>query len=202
MTAKDRWGVGKEKGAPAWDRALIEGRMVDLVWGEFPHSRSDNQVYARFPGGRIVGFDGHRVQIRVEFATENYVKESGLSGDEVRKGGTLRVWFDGFLVVEEFCREHEYALELARRRISEVFESHVQFWKEEERKKLPGRKVYWQVWPGVISSYVDGGFVMIRPEAPAKAFPPVPHQREDGEAGYKSVKVSILDRSIWWTRGR
>src|SRR6266550_5734358 len=91
----DKWGVGNKKDEKAFAKTFVGSREVELFFGEFPHSRSDNNIYARWPDGRIDEFDGHRVLVSVELSMKNYLKESELSGDEIRKGGSCLIKFNG-----------------------------------------------------------------------------------------------------------
>ncbi len=50
MDNENNWGVGDCADAKAFDTAIVNGRSVDLIHGEHPHSRSDNTTYARFKG--------------------------------------------------------------------------------------------------------------------------------------------------------
>src|SRR5262245_36631578 len=92
----DQWGFGNPEKQEAFDHSMMDdGTPFDLVFGEFPHSRSDNDVYARFADGSVEDFDGHRVLVRVSLRSMNYLKCSGLSGNEVRKGGWCMIEFNG-----------------------------------------------------------------------------------------------------------
>ena len=57
-----------------------------------------------------VPFDGHHTLWSFSYEPKTYLKESELSGDEWRKGGSLKIFRDGACVFEEFVREPERAL--------------------------------------------------------------------------------------------
>src|SRR5690349_3436109 len=106
MSTEDQWGYGNPKDTKPFGRQRMDdGSPFDIVWGEHPHGRQDNRMYARFPDGRIEDFDGHRVRTHVELRTFNYLKCSGLSGNEVRKGGQFRIYLNDRLVWAKFWRE-------------------------------------------------------------------------------------------------
>ena len=87
------WGVGDQKASPSSGEASLRGgAKVALVTGQYPHSRASEYTYARFENGEVMPFDGHRHGLRMEFEPYNYVKESGMSGNEVRKGGEARIY--------------------------------------------------------------------------------------------------------------
>lgn len=57
--ASPQWGVGDQADAKAFATADVAGQRVDLIHGQFPHSRRDNNTYARM-SHHIVAFDGNR----------------------------------------------------------------------------------------------------------------------------------------------
>ncbi len=103
----EQWGIGKEKNVKAFDTVKVDGREYDLIWGEHPHSRQDNTMYTRDKSGHIEAFSGHRNPFKIEIEESNYLKESELSGDEVRKGGSAKLYVDGILCFTSFCRSYE-----------------------------------------------------------------------------------------------
>lgn len=103
----NNWGVGNRKDEKAFDTVKVDGHEYDLIFGEHPHSRRDNNMYIRSKSGRIEGFDGHRSPFKIEIEEFNYMKESELSGYEVRKGGSAKLYCDGILCFNEFCRSYE-----------------------------------------------------------------------------------------------
>lgn len=113
----DEWGVGNKTKEKAFDTAQVGKQAVDLIFGEHPHSRRDNTTYARFPSGDIEGFDGHRICTKIEIEESNYLKTSGLSGNQVRKTCTVKVFFNGEQVFEDWHRTYDRAYELAKKYI-------------------------------------------------------------------------------------
>lgn len=101
------WGVGNRKNEKAFDTVTVNGHEYDLIFGEHPHSRQDNNMYTRSKGGHIESFSGHRRPFKIEIEESNYLKESELSGDEVRKGGSAKLYVAGIPCLNEFCRSYE-----------------------------------------------------------------------------------------------
>lgn len=202
--SKDQWGVGKEKDSKAFDTGKLKsGEQFDLITGEHPHSTSDNRHYARFKDGHVEGFDGHRILTKIEIETYNYLKESQWSGSEIRKGGSLKIFFNGKQVAEEFIREVDYGLQKAKELLSRIVDLPVSPWKD----KMEGMKVYYKSVPAVIKYYFpDQGCVMLMAEGD-KEFPKPPYVQEDEKQGQhsdheyaKEAKVEIYSPDIWWFR--
>src|SRR3990172_2956321 len=160
-----KWGVGDEADAKAFDHGELKGsRKYELITGQHPHSKSDNCHYARFENGKIEAFDGHRRQIKVEIETFNYMKQSHLSGSEIRKGGEGKIFFDGRQVTNFFFRDPLAALTEARDLVVK-FKDHVIDWGRITEAELIGRKVYYKDVPAVILHwYPDQGCVVLGAE--------------------------------------
>ena len=104
----EKWGVGNASKEKAFDTVKLKNKeSVELIFGENPHSRQDNNIYARTKDGQIYGFSGHRTPIKIEIEEYNYLKTSGLSGDEIRNGCTTKVYSDGIQIFETFSRNYE-----------------------------------------------------------------------------------------------
>lgn len=198
----DEWGVGAKANDPSFETGhLDDGTPYELIFGEHPHSRSDNTIYARFkePMGSeresIVGFDGHRILVRIELRTMNYLKTSFLSGDEVRKGGEWRVWLNDHEVYSGFLRDPFEALLTIRQKLHQLLDLPVALWNGETPE---GRKVYYRQTPAIITRWLpDQGCVMLEVDG-VDYFPPVPWH-EDQEKD-RTIKDDILTPNIWWWR--
>lgn len=174
--------------------------MVDLVHGEHPHSRCDNTTYARWPDGRIEGFDGHRILWEVQLKESNYLKQSDLSGDEVRKGGNGVLIANGVQVYEFFFREIQRALKDASRLIEQLEECPFRIWDEDERQRVKGRKIFWRDQPAIITGLcLDQGCVIIAPDG-FKNFVAPPWRENGDDDGERTVKAEVIDPHIWWWR--
>lgn len=196
----DQWGAGDRAKWHSHGVVQLGKERLPLIYGEHPHSRSDNRHYVEMHG-KAVGFDGHRVLIGVNLQSKNYLKDSELSGDEVRKGGSCEILADGEVVYEFFHRDPQWALLKAHHLIGELG-GHASGWmNKEDRDRLVGRKVFYREVPAVIERLiVDQGCLIIRTES-GEPFPP-PVYREAGEDDEResSVKVEVTDANIWWFR--
>jgi len=45
---EEQWGVGAKASAKAFMQTKVGKETVELIHGEHPHSRSDNNIYARW----------------------------------------------------------------------------------------------------------------------------------------------------------
>lgn len=197
----DEWGPGDPVNWSDHGSVMIGNRRLPLIYGEHPHSRSDNNHYVNMGRREPVGFSGHRILVSVSLESSNYLKSSGFSGDEVRKGGSGKILADGEVVYEFFFRDIHHALRKADQVITELME-HSSFWMfRDEREKLVGRAIYYREVPAVITSLiVDQGCVMIE-TADGKPFPrPVWRDGDDYDDESNRVKVEVTDGNIWWFR--
>lgn len=197
----DQWGVGSKAQDKAFDTAKLQnGETVELVFGEHPHSRRDNNIYARWSDGRVEAFDGHRIRTRVELEEWNYLKMSGLSGNEVREGGTGNIYFNDRLVHSFFFRRIESALRQAERLVEQLKDHPARLWEwRDGHPSIIGRKVYYHGIPATVKTWwADQGAVCLSAAAPESTFPRMPwHDREEPEA---EIKDDLLSPHIWWFR--
>lgn len=118
--SNENWGVGNRKNDKAFDTVKVHGKEYDLIFGEHPHSRQDNSMYTRDKNGHIESFSGHRNCFKIEIEESNYLKESELSGDEVRKGGSAKLYIDGILCFNQSCRNYEMGYNFIQNFISKM----------------------------------------------------------------------------------
>src|SRR4051812_39757970 len=104
--SEEKWGIGNAKDKEAFDTVLMGKETLDLIHGEYPHSRSDKTTYARTKDGSITGFDGHRLPFKIEIEEGNYWKSSGLSGDEIRKSCSGKLSVNGVQIF--YCGGRTY----------------------------------------------------------------------------------------------
>lgn len=199
MDEKWGFGCGEEK---AFDFSQMDdGTPFSIVWGEHPHSRSDNRMYARFTDGKIESFDGHRVLVRVELRSYNYLKCSGLSGNEVRKGGQYRLYFGERMVWGQFFRDPVWGLRHAANTIEKLFDSEPRLWESAEPKV--GRKIYWMNHPAVITGFDcdenEGGGNRLYLKSAEGTFPRAPWHEDDTDSAV-TVITDTLSPHIWWWR--
>jgi len=195
---EDQWGAGDPSKWSDHGTVFLGNRELKLIYGEHPHSRSDNKHYAIL-NGEPMEFDGHRIQIDVHLESRNYLKESYLSGDEIRKGGTGQIIADGVVVFEFFFRDIQSALLRAHRLIGELSEHSSGWLLKREREGLVGRKVFYREHPAVIERLIeDQGCIILKTED-GHPFPK-PVWREEDDDPEATAKVEVTDPSIWWFR--
>lgn len=208
--ADRQFGIGNKAKDKSFGTATVgqdNPRTVDLVFGEHPHSYSENNIYARYADGSIEEFDGHRIQVKIELETFNYLKESHFSGDEIRKGGEGRIFLNGEQITSYFFREIEYGLTQAKGELTKLMDHPVSWWDAKEREKMVGRKVYYENTPAVVKYlFLDQGCVVLEPEA-GHQFPIPAHELEEAknegrqpEREERTVKIEFTSKSIWWWR--
>lgn len=207
MNNQDQWGVGKNADAKAFDKTKLGENEVELIFGEHPHARNDNTIYARAGDGTIYDFDGHRRLIDIEIKSKNYLKESGLSGDEIRKEVTGKIFVDGIQVYEVSGREVASTLLRIHHLIIKIGEHSSHWFSAEERKNMIGRKIWYHDQPATIIRTIDDqGAIIIATEPGFK--PPRSSEDPDEydywddwkEGDHYEVKDDVLSPHIWWWR--
>lgn len=210
--SQSAWGVGSKANAKPFAKSYTgqpgkSDRELDLIWGEHPHSTSDNKAYGRFVDtGEILGFDGHRIQVAISLETYNYAKRSHHSGDEIRKGGWIHFKLGMTrapeLVYVEGFRDPVRALYTAAGMLEKLIDHPLNLADEKAREKIVGRKVWWCGQPGTVSHWFpDQGAVCINPE-PGRLFKPSEQDLAEGEDYEWShgAKDSIFSSHIYWFR--
>lgn len=196
----NKWGPGDPSKWSDHGSVIVGTRRYPLIWGEHPHSRSDNQHYVNTGRAEPIGFDGHRVLVGVSLESSNYLKSSHLSGDEVRKGGSGKILADGEVVFEFFFRDVHYALRKADQLITELMEHSSGWMLRDQREQLVGRAIYYREVPAFIDSLiVDQGCVMVQ-TADGRPFPPPVYADDDDDERESRIKVEITSAHIWWHR--
>lgn len=200
----EQWGVGDQADAKAFD-TIAEG---ELIFGEFPHSRRDDNIYLRRPDGDIIPFSGHRRLIDVDIKSSNYYKDSEYSGDEIRKSVTGSIIVDGVKLVEVFGRGVQQVMKNIDRAIDEYSEHSSQWFSKKARAEMPGRHIYYYNQPAVIKYLIeDQGCIII--ETGPDFIAPTRNDDEDDDFdtwedwkvdGHYEVKEDVLSPHIWWWR--
>lgn len=200
----DQWGPGKNAlKEEAFELGKFQdGVKYELFHGEHPHSRDDNNVYARLKSGVIYEFDGHRIQVKISIETFNYLKSSGLTGDEIKKGGRALIFFDNVLVYGLTFRDPLHVLLEIHQLLPKLFEFPID-WKEVCQEgthpQIVDRKIYYHDVPATITNWFpEQGCVMI--EAVEGRRFPKPAWREEEEEDPHRVKDDIFSPHIWWFR--
>lgn len=194
----DKWGAGDRAKWSDHGTVRLGPVTCPLIYGEHPHSRQDNRHYALM-NGEPMEFSGHRIQVGVVLNEHNYLKESELSGDEIRKGGSGQILADGVVVYDFFFREIGRALLRANTLIGELMDHPSGWMIKKEREALVGRKLWYRDHPAVVRSLiVDQGCLMLGTEN-GEIFPR-PAWRDGGDDPESEVKVEVTDPHIWWWR--
>lgn len=155
-------------------------------------------------------FDGHHVQIDIEFHTANRREVNDWKGrDEIRPEGTWTLSLARQQVWEGSLRRDPLDQLLEIRRIAQRLIDHDAIdWRDLKPagEQLLGRRVYYQRTPAVVSDVcvLEQGCVMLRPVGVSK-FPQSVYaldRDEDFDDERDEVKTELLDPTIWWWRDK
>lgn len=223
---REKWGPGDE--FKPIERVLVGNRVMELGFGENPHSVSNNTFYVRSENGVVEGFDGHRLPWHIEVTESNYMKTSGLSGNEVRKACECRISLmlppggralnpgGSFplhgsvkkLIYVTGHREALYSLIGLPSLLGQLAEHPARLFEggPGEFPELVGRKVYYKNVPATVRNYFpDQGAVVIESEGGVPF--PVSPWRLDGDDGMPDddwprgqLKDDIFSDHFWWFR--
>lgn len=207
----DKWGVGDQADSKAFGKTYVgdeeRGFPVELIHGEHPHSRSDNSIYARCEDGEIYAFSGHRCLKRIVFSDNNRLKESELSGDEIRGGSSCKIFLNGLQVYEFGYRDLNYGLNKAGVIFVELTENAPCYIDAcldgSSGKSLKGRKVWYQNQPAIIDYVMpDQGAMTVIPDPEyLLKFAPLYYLGDMAEMDDEdSIKVGVLADGISWYR--
>ena len=196
--SEDKWGAGdplkwkylEEK------NQFQDGTSFRLFFGEHPHSRSDRNIYADLGRGEPVGFDGHRVRTKIVLEEANYMKCSGLSGNEIRKQCWADIFMNDKMVYRVDNRRSALPMLLVVHDvIGRLMEHPVQLWRP-DWDELIGRKVFYHGHPAKVIGYLAEQGCVILNSADERPFPKMPwHESEE-----TSAKDDFLSDHIWWFR--
>lgn len=193
----ENWGIGSRTKEKAFDTVVVEGREYDLIFGEFPHSRQDNTMYTRDKNGHIEAFSGHRHCFKIEIEESNYLKESELSGDEVRKGGSAKLYVDGVLCFNAFCRSYEMGYRFIQGFIIKM-ETNWSWYPKNLKEKIGKTIGYREQLFKINSIDIEYADMIIETldGKPRKKF--LWEDGEDLDEISSTVKVSIISENIDW----
>lgn len=196
---KDKWGIGENGESKSFGKAVFgQGEnktVVDLIHGDYPHSRNDNTTYARTKEGAIYDFDGHRLAFKIEIEEFNYLKTSGLSSDEIRKGCSVKVFVNGVQILDDFARGYERGCKKAERYI-ESLELMWDWFPFNVESKI-GKIVSYENQPCKIRRFIVEQGCMILATLDGQPFRPFASY-EDGDEMESEIKVEINSPKIWW----
>ncbi len=193
--SEQNWGIGNAKDKKAFAIVSVKGENYELVHGEHPHSRQDNNTYAR-NGKFITGFDGHKLPFKIEIEEFNYLKSSEYSGDEIRKGGNVKVFCDNIQVYDEFCRSYQMGYLKAQNFILEMEEYWGWFPRETDDKI--NTIVGYKNTLCKITSFVISQSCVILETVDGKPFPQEIWEDDEDYEKETSVKVEIHSNNLCW----
>lgn len=157
-----------------------------------------------------VPFDGHFVEWGFSYEPKTYLKESELSGDEWRKGGSVKIFMNGECVFEDFCRETERAVFVIAEFLPKLRGCEALYpmgstnkdWKE----KLTGRKIYHTGVESIVDHVCDNGEIIVRTES-GKPYEIYAYKKEAIKKGedvddewLDKDRIHITDSRIYWFR--
>lgn len=211
---ENKWGVGDRANDPPFATTFLGAHRVELIHGQYKHSYSSNNVYARTPSGTIYEFDGHRTLINFSIESSNYLKSSDLSGDEIRKQVFGKIYANGVQIWEVFGREpEEMLLRLYHdfQKLRSVGEIGGGWLHETERAKLIDRPIWYHDQPATIIRLVeDQGCVIVKTDPSWQ--PPRSSMQDMGDGNLRSyyddykvedhyeIKTEITSEHIGWWR--
>lgn len=198
----ENWGVGNRKDEKAYDTTVlgtgIDTETVELIFGEHPHSRQDNTTYARTKSGAIYDFDGHRMCFKIEVEEYNYLKTSGLSGDQIRKACTGKLFLNGIQIYDTWHRDYERCYGKIQKFIADM-EEKWSFFPFKTEKEI-GRTIGYHEQLFKIDRFIIEQGCMIISTLDGKPRKPfLWEDEEDYEDGVnETLKVGITSDSICW----
>jgi len=196
VESEEKWGIGDKDKEQAFDTVSVGEDIVDLIFGQHPHSRQDNRIYARTKSGEIYDFDGHRLPFKIEIELYNYIKCSHLSGDEIRKGGTARLFLNGQQIFEDFCRSYESGYKKIDRFVEDMELNWS--WYPKDTKSYIGRVVGYREQLCKISRFIIDQACMILETLDGKPFKKFLWEDNEDYEKELEIKVNITDPSITW----
>lgn len=200
MTNSNKWGVGNKKDAKPYDRVLLGEKEVDLIFGEHKHSFIDNNSYVRLDDKNIYPFDGHRRCFSIHIDESNYLKESQISGDQVRKTCEVKVFINSKQCFEGHHRNYEGAYKKAQRFIESI---EMLDWYPFNTQKVIGKVIgYKEQLFKIESVIIDQGCMILVTLDGEKRKPFLWEDREDYENDTDdSIKVEVNCPHITWFIG-
>lgn len=193
----EKWGVGNATQEKAFATVKMKnGEVAELFHGEHPHSRQDNSTYARMKDGTIHEFSGHRMPFKLEIEEYNYLKSSSLSGDEIRKGCSVKIFCNGVQIYDEFHRNYEAGYRIAHQFILDM-ELHWSWFPHNVKKNI-NRFISYREHPCKIKSFIIDQAAMIIETLDNKPFPIFAWEDKEDYEKENTIKVEITSPHITW----
>jgi hypothetical protein len=177
------------------DKVKINGKEKELNWVDRQDGWGGHHEVDGIP------FNGHRVLWSFSYEPETYLKESELSGDEWRKGGSIKIIRNGLCVLSEFCRHPERAANVMREKLEACQEV-------DWDKVVEGKKLYYKDQAAFIERVLDEGELILKKEN-GESFQLWAFEQEEIKQGEmteadrdwkETTKVHATDKNIWWWR--
>lgn len=187
--------MSNEKLTPTQSTRMLNGKSVPFFWGP-KHSWWENNGYVK-SGNNFYGFSGHHRPLRVDIREFNYLKESHLSGDEVRKGGSVEIYLGEVKIFEDFCRSYQQGHESAIRFIynMELFWD----WFPGDVDSVIGKVVGFKGKPMKVDRVIVSQACVILETLDGKPVGQFPLEEPDSEQDYSTtIKDYIFSPSINW----
>lgn len=191
-----KWGVGNATQKKAFDTVKMKDENLELIFGENPHQRQDNNIYARTENGSIYGFAGHRRPFKIEIEEYNYLKSSEFSGSQIRKSCIVKIFCDGVQVFEENHRTYEQAYRIAHQFILDM-EMHWD-WFPKETDKLIGNIIGYREQVCRIKRFVISQGCMVIETLDGNPFKKFLWENEEDSEPRTQLKVEITSPHITW----
>lgn len=176
------------------------------------HNREEQWRWADVSGSGThwSRFDGHQVQVDIEFHTVNRREVNDWKGrDEIRAEGTWTLALARQQIWEGFLRSNPLDQLLEIRRIAQQLQGHVAInWRDAASvaEQLDGRRVYYQRVPAVVSNtcVLSQGCVILKPVDRAQFPAHISTVDRGDEDGWDrdEVKVELLSSDVWWWRDK
>jgi hypothetical protein len=196
---EEKWGVGENpKEKQAFGKTIVDGHEYDLIFGDYPHSRQDNTIYARDKEGRVTGFDGHRLPFKIVIEERNYMKDSELSGDQIRKSCKGELWLNGIQIYDGSHRTYERMYKEITRFIDEMEMNWS--WFPNKLEEVIGKTIGYKEQLFVIERVIvdQACLILKHVEGKRKKFLYEDEEDFDEYEAEDSVKVEITSPQICW----
>jgi len=192
----ENWGIGDAVNKKPFGEARLGDEDVELIFGQYPHSRQDNNIYAKTKGGSIYGFSGHRLCFKILIEENNYLKTSSLSGDEIRKSCTGKLSVNGVQVFEAWHRGYERCYQKIQEFILNM-EEHWGWYPLQTEKEI-GRVIGYREQLFKIKSFIIPQGCMILETLDGNPRKKFLWEDNDDYEGESTVKVEITADGITW----
>lgn len=199
----DAWGPGDKAGAKAFDVVAVDGVGLELFNGQFPHSRRDNNTYARDERGDVTGWSGHRAPVEIHVREGNYLKTSGASGDEWRGSCKTDVAIAGVHVYTLGAgREWMHALTRLPDVVARLLEHPVSLWRDQP----VGRRVWYRDQAAVVDRWSAERGVFLTPDSTwfFRKHGWARNKDDDDGSWYddygRGLYVDVLSSDVYWFR--